>query len=148
MTDALLPCPFCGGANLKYQMDNIDGWIAHVKCKDCDDMLGPMSEFKYDSKPDAQSDAANMWNTRTDISQARTAELEEARDLGIIEGDVVAQLLVVVQQAQIEGLEASLEWYAAHVADCRKLGRDGDVARGKLDRDGGSKARAALKAKP
>lgn len=48
-------------------------------------------------------------------------------------------------EARIADLEASLEWYAAHVADCRKLGRDGDVARGKLDRDGGSKARAALK---
>jgi hypothetical protein len=46
---------------------------------------------------------------------------------------------------RIGELEASLEWYAAHVADCRKIGRDGDVARGKLDRDGGSKARAALK---
>jgi hypothetical protein len=49
------------------------------------------------------------------------------------------------QQARIAELEAALEWYAAHVADCRKLGRDGDVARGKLDRDGGSKSRAALK---
>jgi hypothetical protein len=42
-------------------------------------------------------------------------------------------------------LEAALEWYAEQVADCRKLGRDGDVARGKLDRDGGTKAREALK---
>ena len=50
--------------------------------------------------------------------------------------------------ARIEDLEASLEWYAAHVADCRKLGLDGDVARGKLDRDGGTKAREAIKAKP
>jgi hypothetical protein len=51
-------------------------------------------------------------------------------------------------QARIAELEAALEWYAPHVADCRKLGRNGDVARGKLDRDGGSKARAALKPKP
>jgi hypothetical protein len=47
-------------------------------------------------------------------------------------------------QARIAEFKVTLEWYAAQVADCRKLGRDGDVARGKLDRDGGSKARAAL----
>jgi hypothetical protein len=47
--------------------------------------------------------------TRTDISQARIAQLEAARDLGIIEGDVAAQLLVVAQQAQIEGLESALK---------------------------------------
>jgi hypothetical protein len=51
-------------------------------------------------------------------------------------------------QALIAQLKAALEWYAAHVADCRKLGTVGDIARGKLDRDGGTKARAALKAKP
>ena len=44
-----------------------------------------------------------------DAQQARITELEAARDLGIIEGDVVAQLLVVAQQAQIEGLEATLQ---------------------------------------
>jgi hypothetical protein len=53
-----------------------------------------------------------------------------------------------ISQARIADLEAALEWYAAHVADCRKLGQVGDVARGKLDRDGGTKSREALKAKP
>jgi hypothetical protein len=57
---------------------------------------------------------------------------------------VTAYTRTDISQARIAELEAALEWYAAHVADCRKLGRDGDVARGKLDRDGGSKARAAL----
>ena len=47
-------------------------------------------------------------------------------------------------QARIAELEAALTWYAEHVPDCRKAGLAGDVARGKLDRDGGSKARAAL----
>ena len=42
-------------------------------------------------------------------------------------------------------LKSALEWYAEHVAGCRKLGRDGDISRGKLDRDGGTKAREALK---
>jgi hypothetical protein len=53
--------------------------------------------------------------TRTDISQARIAQLEEARDLGIIEGDLVAQLLVVAQQARIAELETALrclnQWF-------------------------------------
>lgn len=53
-----------------------------------------------------------------------------------------------ISQARIAELEAALKWYAAHVADCRKLGQVGDVARGKLDRDGGAKAREALKAEP
>jgi hypothetical protein len=64
MTDKLLPCPFCGGANLAYDMSDIDGWIAHVECRDCNDMLGPMSKFKYDDELEAQGDAANVWNTR------------------------------------------------------------------------------------
>lgn len=38
----------------------------------------------------------------------------------------------------------ALQWYAAQVADCRKHGREGDVARAKLDRDGGYMARQAL----
>jgi hypothetical protein len=45
---------------------------------------------------------------------------------------------------RIAELEGALTWYAEHVPDCRKTGLEGDVARGKLDRDGGSKARAAL----
>ena len=46
---------------------------------------------------------------------------------------------------RITELNSALEWYAEHVAGCRKLGRDGDIARGKLDRDGGTKALEALK---
>tara|TARA_R110001632_G_scaffold210220_2_gene335189 strand:+ start:167 stop:457 length:291 start_codon:yes stop_codon:yes gene_type:complete len=53
-----------------------------------------------------------------------------------------------IAQARTADLEATLQWYALHVADCRKLGRDGDIARGKLDRDGGTKAREAMKATP
>jgi hypothetical protein len=41
-----------------------------------------------------------------------------------------------IAQARIAELEAALTWYAAHVPDCRKAGLEGDVARGKLDRDG------------
>ena len=49
-----------------------------------------------------------------------------------------------ISKAKIAELQTALEWYAAHVADCRKLGTVGEVARTKLDRDGGSKARAAI----
>lgn len=43
-----------------------------------------------------------------------------------------------------DALIKALQWYAAQVADCRKHGRDGDIARAKLDRDGGHMARQAL----
>jgi|TARA_B110000908_G_scaffold170039_1_gene228524 hypothetical protein len=51
-------------------------------------------------------------------------------------------------EARVAELKSALEWYAENVSGCRKLGLDGDIARGKLDRDGGTKAREALKAKP
>lgn len=38
---------------------------------------------------------------------------------------------------------SALEWYAWKVADCRKIGPDGDYARSDLDADGGRRARAA-----
>lgn len=61
----LLPCPFCGGNNLEIQHSDIEGWIAHVACKDCDDMIGPMSKYKYDDKDEAAADASEVWNRRT-----------------------------------------------------------------------------------
>ncbi|ASP64431.1 Lar family restriction alleviation protein [Sinorhizobium meliloti] len=65
MTDTeLKPCPFCGSANLRFRDSDIEGWISHVECVDCDDMLGPMSEYKYDDVEDARADAANVWNRR------------------------------------------------------------------------------------
>ncbi|RVI16107.1 restriction alleviation protein, Lar family [Sinorhizobium meliloti] len=65
MTDTeLKPCPFCGSANLRFRDSDIEGWISHVECLDCDDMLGPMSEYKYDDVEDARADAANVWNRR------------------------------------------------------------------------------------
>ncbi len=66
----LKPCPFCGGSNLRFKLSDIEGWIAHVECTDCDDMLGPMSEFKYDDQSDAEEDAANVWNRRPALSEA------------------------------------------------------------------------------
>lgn len=64
----LKPCPFCGGTNLRFNLSDIEGWIAHVECTDCDDMLGPMSEYKYPDKEDAEQDAAAVWNKRPDLS--------------------------------------------------------------------------------
>jgi hypothetical protein len=43
--------------------------------------------------------------------EVRIVELEAARDLGVIGGDVAAQLLVVSQQARIAELEETLKWY-------------------------------------
>ena len=60
----MLPCPFCGSDNVKVYHDDIDGWIAHVSCHDCDDMQGPTSKFKYDDRDEAAKDAINQWNRR------------------------------------------------------------------------------------
>ncbi len=43
-----------------------------------------------------------------------------------------------------EHLKAVLEWYSLHVGNCRKNSSEGDISRSELDRDGGSRARAAL----
>ena len=90
-----------------------------------------------------------IWTMATDLiaAQAKIAELENA--LAAASGTIAAMREdAATAQAKTSQLNAALKWYAAHVADCRKLGLDGNVARGKLDRDGGSKARAALKVSP
>lgn len=82
-----------------------------------------------------------------EVKNARIADLEDA--LAAASGTIAAMREDAAKaQAKIAELQTALEWYASHVADCRKLGRDGDVARGKLDRDGGTKAREALKVSP
>jgi hypothetical protein len=63
-------------------------------------------------------------------------------------GQILNRNAILRKQAKIEKLEAALKWYDTHVSDCRKLGHEGDVARAKLDRDGGNKAREALKVVP
>lgn len=69
MSENLLPCPFCGGTDLNFKYDDIEGWIAHVECLDCDEVQGPMSRFKYDDKEDAAVDAAELWNRRATPEQ-------------------------------------------------------------------------------
>ena len=64
MSEKLKPCPFCGSNNLEFKDSDIEGWISHVACMSCDDMIGPMSEFKYDDVEEAHADAANVWNRR------------------------------------------------------------------------------------
>jgi Lar family restriction alleviation protein len=64
----LLPCPFCGGSDLQFHYGDIDGWIAHVECTDCDEMKGPMSECKYDEQHEAAADAAERWNRRAALT--------------------------------------------------------------------------------
>lgn len=76
-SEALKPCPFCGGNNLRFRISDIEGWIAHVECTDCDDMLGPMSEWKHDEKEDAEKDATAVWNKRAAIEAALSAAERE-----------------------------------------------------------------------
>lgn len=61
----ILPCPFCGSDKVLIKHDNIDGWVSYLCCGgDCDDMVGPMSKFKYEDKDEATKDAINQWNHR------------------------------------------------------------------------------------
>ena len=49
------------------------------------------------------------------------------------------------RDAEVARLREALGWYARMVADCRKVTSEGDTARQSLDRDGGSRADAALR---
>lgn len=46
--------------------------------------------------------------------------------------------------AEVERLRAALGWYAEQVGRCRKNTSEGDAARSQLDRDAGTRARAAI----
>ncbi|WP_043062972.1 Lar family restriction alleviation protein [Brucella anthropi] len=73
MASELKLCPFCGESNLDtYYYCDIEGWIAHIKCDACDDMIGPMSEFKYETKEEAYEDASKRWNTRPEPAATDT----------------------------------------------------------------------------
>jgi Lar family restriction alleviation protein len=78
---ALLPCPFCGGNNLHVGLDDIDGWMAHVACRDCDDMAGPISRYKYADKDEAVEDASTLWNRRASLSPAQPVSDERIREI-------------------------------------------------------------------
>jgi hypothetical protein len=56
--------------------------------------------------------------TRSDISNAQIAELETARDLGIVEGDAVAHLKVISLQARVAELEAMINEASNVVTTC------------------------------
>jgi hypothetical protein len=58
----------------------------------------------------AESDTASIAQVAESISNlSRIAELEAARDFGIIEGDAVAHLKVVALQTRVEELTAALD---------------------------------------
>lgn len=70
MSDApeLKPCPLCGGTDIRdesYWIASPVEYFGRYACSNCD-TEGPTSEFKYDNRADAQSDAAAQWNTRAD----------------------------------------------------------------------------------
>lgn len=75
MSERLKPCPFCGSNSLEFRDSDIEGWISHVSCLDCDDMIGPMSKYKYDDVEDAHADAAEAWNRRHQ-EQDQSSEFE------------------------------------------------------------------------
>ena len=47
--------------------------------------------------------------------------------------------------AERDRLREALQWYEKIVSECNRHGAEGDIARGALAQDVGSKARAALK---
>ena len=55
-----------------------------------------------------------------------------------------AQQELLAKSIRIEQLEVAAAWYAVQVFDGRNHGLIGDIARAKLDRDGGHMARQAL----
>lgn len=73
-------CLFCG-VNLRWQTDDIDGWIAHLYCVGCD-FLGPISDFKYEDVEEAKIDSWNRWSKGI---AALAQPAENAKD-----GEVVA----------------------------------------------------------
>ena len=86
LSDATLePCPFCGGMKLDVVTEDIDHYIAHVRCLDCDDMLGPMSEYKYADPGDARADAICRWNKRAPTRAQAARESQVAKLLEAIE---------------------------------------------------------------
>ena len=70
----LLPCPFCGGTNIKIgDSDTIDLLsikfqepIAFVECMNCYAVAGIYKRnYKYYEKTDAKTEAIKAWNRRT-----------------------------------------------------------------------------------
>jgi hypothetical protein len=77
----------------------------------CHDSFGPEPDIWKD---EASSYETDIKYTRTDIADARIAELQDARDLGIIQGDIVAHLTVVALTARTAELEAALNGMVDH----------------------------------
>jgi hypothetical protein len=76
-----------------------------------DFMVSKQNEFMtggwHNETEDIDSDKETEY-TRSDIAQARIEKLQDAIDLGVIQGDVVAHLTVVSLTARTEELEAVL----------------------------------------
>jgi hypothetical protein len=119
-----------------------------------DQSYGPFSDGVVERMAGSISRLPEIAGAKARITELE-AELHTMKTAGIIEvavrnpsvSEYMAHWEGRVEKAEprVGALESALEWYAEHVAGCRKLGRDGDIARGKLDRDGGTKALEALK---
>ena len=121
----LLPCPFCGGrAKTK---------LPYVRCVDC----GGQMCF---GDGDAIDAAIAAWNSRTHATAAKDAEIEALRAENKGHGIAIQQLC-----DRADRLAEALQWYAEQAEGCRKIGSIGEPFRKELDRDGGKRARAALR---
>ncbi|WP_391564602.1 Lar family restriction alleviation protein [Sinorhizobium meliloti] len=126
MTDTeLKPCPFCGSANLRFRDSDIEGWISHVECVDCDDMLGPMSEYKYDDVEDARADAANVWNRRApprergEVKEIIAAQVQSVCDWDDrTSPDDYPDHLLITPEELTEILENVVDFAASRIRSC------------------------------
>ncbi|MDX0759572.1 restriction alleviation protein, Lar family [Sinorhizobium medicae] len=126
MTDTeLKPCPFCGSANLRFRDSDIEGWISHVECLDCDDMLGPMSKYKYDDVEDARADAANVWNRRAlprergEVKEIIAAQVQSVCDWDDrTSPDDYPDHLLITPEALTEILENVVDLAASRIRSC------------------------------
>lgn len=130
MASELKPCPFCGGNNLNTYYCDIEGWIAHIKCDDCDDMIGPMSEYKYESQEEAYKDAATRWNTRpapaaTDTG-LETVGYAHRGTIGLLLEGAVSKAVIVLKaggdfRTPVMLVEQAVELLAAKDADIDRV---------------------------
>jgi hypothetical protein len=102
---------------------------------------------KYlNATPTADAELAKANKQVSDLTEALNVALDELSDRRRDQNPLMEA--ANKGAARIAELEAALEWYAGHAADCRKITAEGDVARQELDRDGGARARAALRHTP
>lgn len=92
MTEQLLPCPFCGSADLEKSNNGDNHW--NVWCNGC-----------ATSGPDAvgEDDAIVVWNRRSDTASKH--EIHTVRDHALLDGECYRRALDVAIAAQLTELD-------------------------------------------